>query len=87
MNCVAARDTLPFVEALASALAGRGVPFGAYANAGREEDGLGWGADGETAACAYEALARTWIDAGATIVGGCCGTGPPHIARLAALPG
>jgi S-methylmethionine-dependent homocysteine/selenocysteine methylase len=82
VNCVAARDTLPFVEALA----GLGVPFGAYANAGCDEDGLGWGADVDAAARAYETLARTWIAAGATVVGGCCGTGPAHVMRLAALP-
>ena len=74
VNCVAAKDTLSFVEALADL----GVPFGAYANAG-------WGADAVTDASAYEALARTWIDAGASVVGGCCGTGPAHIARIAAL--
>jgi len=74
VNCVAARDTRRFVEALADL----GVPFGAYANAG-------WGADAAAGASEYEALARQWIDAGATVVGGCCGTGPAHIARLAAL--
>ena len=26
-----------------------------------------------------------WIDAGASIVGGCCEVGPAHIARLRAL--
>jgi S-methylmethionine-dependent homocysteine/selenocysteine methylase len=26
---------------------------------------------------------RRWIDAGASIVGGCCGTEPAHIAHLA----
>jgi S-methylmethionine-dependent homocysteine/selenocysteine methylase len=81
VNCVAARDTRRFVEALA----GLGTPFGAYANAGPEEDAVGWGADAEAGARAYEALARTWIAAGATVVGGCCGTGPAHVARLAAL--
>jgi S-methylmethionine-dependent homocysteine/selenocysteine methylase len=74
VNCVAARDTLPFVEALADL----GVPFGAYANAG-------WGPDAVEGADDYEALARTWIAAGATVVGGCCGTGPAHIARLSRL--
>jgi S-methylmethionine-dependent homocysteine/selenocysteine methylase len=81
VNCAAARDTRPFV----AELAGLGVPFGAYANAGDEADGVGWGADPEAGARSYEALARTWIDAGATLIGGCCGTGPAHIARLAAL--
>jgi S-methylmethionine-dependent homocysteine/selenocysteine methylase len=30
----------------------------------------------------YWEFAQTWIDAGATIVGGCCGVGPEHIAAL-----
>jgi S-methylmethionine-dependent homocysteine/selenocysteine methylase len=81
INCVAASRTLPFVRELA----GLGVPFGAYANAGGAEEGLGWNADPEQAALAYEKLARSWIGAGATLVGGCCGTGPAHIARLAAM--
>ena len=31
---------------------------------------------------AYLAFARRWVDAGATIVGGCCGIGTAHIAAL-----
>ncbi len=31
---------------------------------------------------AYAIHARTWLAAGATVVGGCCGTGPRHIACL-----
>ncbi|MBT5139828.1 MAG: homocysteine S-methyltransferase family protein [Acidimicrobiaceae bacterium] len=33
----------------------------------------------------YDAFVQSWLDAGATIVGGCCGIMPRHIARLAAL--
>jgi S-methylmethionine-dependent homocysteine/selenocysteine methylase len=33
----------------------------------------------------YTAAAEGWLDAGASIVGGCCSTGPAHIARLRAL--
>jgi S-methylmethionine-dependent homocysteine/selenocysteine methylase len=98
VNCIPATRTLPYVERLASA----GVPFGAYANAGAPEEGLGWGGQrglsarspqmwtaplARRAALAYADLARRWIDAGATIVGGCCGTGPAHIAALATLLG
>jgi S-methylmethionine-dependent homocysteine/selenocysteine methylase len=32
----------------------------------------------------YLALARRWVAAGATIVGGCCGIGPEHISALSA---
>jgi S-methylmethionine-dependent homocysteine/selenocysteine methylase len=31
----------------------------------------------------YLAWAQTWVECGATIVGGCCGIGPDHIAALA----
>jgi S-methylmethionine-dependent homocysteine/selenocysteine methylase len=79
INCLPAKDVLGRLDQLTNL----GVPFGAYANAGDERDGYGWGADPELAARRYEELARQWIEAGATIVGGCCGTGPAHIARLA----
>lgn len=71
--CTAAEATLAYVEAIARA----GVPFGAYANAGIPADAM--------TPERYAALARTWIDAGATIVGACCGTGPMHVAAVAAL--
>jgi S-methylmethionine-dependent homocysteine/selenocysteine methylase len=78
VNCTPASRTLAYVEALAAV----GAPFGAYANAGNAADGIGWEADVERGAARYAGLARRWIDAGATIVGGCCGTGPAHIAAL-----
>ena len=31
---------------------------------------------------AYLSWSRTWVAAGASIVGGCCGIGPEHIAQL-----
>jgi homocysteine S-methyltransferase len=36
---------------------------------------------------AFAGEARRWVDRGATIVGGCCGTRPEHIAALAAAFG
>ncbi|WP_437677530.1 homocysteine S-methyltransferase family protein [Sorangium sp. So ce131] len=82
VNCAPATRTLEYVERLAAS----GVPFGAYANAGAEGEGLGWAAGQDSASAArYAALARRWLEAGATIVGGCCGTGPAHIAALRAV--
>lgn len=81
VNCTAAGLTLPYVEALAGA-APSGVPFGAYANAGGPGE---WNAFDEAAVTRYVAHARTWLLAGATIAGSCCGTGPAHVAALAAL--
>lgn len=77
-NCIPAARTLPYVEALA----GLGVPFGAYANAGEPAEGLGWIASLDGPA-RYAEHADTWVRAGATLVGSCCGTGPATVAELA----
>jgi len=45
---------------------------------------MGWLADGVPAAARYAELAAEWVAAGASVVGGCCGTGPAHTAALAA---
>jgi S-methylmethionine-dependent homocysteine/selenocysteine methylase len=76
VNCTAATKTLPYVKRLARV----GVPFGAYANAGDPNEGLGWGAEG--AAERYADIAATWLDEGAMFVGACCGCGPAHIRAL-----
>ena len=60
------------------------VAIGAYAN-GRgspTKDG-GWGWRGGTSDRAYAAEASTWPTHGARLVGGCCGTSPRTIAKLA----
>jgi S-methylmethionine-dependent homocysteine/selenocysteine methylase len=41
----------------------------------------------EMAPADFARRAREWVAAGATIVGGCCGTGPEHIAALTAAFG
>jgi S-methylmethionine-dependent homocysteine/selenocysteine methylase len=79
VNCTPATRTLAFLQAIATL----DVPFGAYANAGDASEGLGWIAGAGAAAEAYAVHARSWIAAGATVVGGCCGTGPEHVAALA----
>lgn len=78
VNCCPAARTLEFVQRLS----GAGVPFGAYANAGEPDDRMGWRPIPEAPA-RYADLAETWVNAGATIVGSCYGTGPAHIAELA----
>ena len=80
VNCTPAVDTLRFVVALADA--SLGVPIGAYANAGSADDQIGWTASPDPGAQAYAVLARQWIDAGATLVGSCCGTTPEHTKSL-----
>lgn len=85
VNCTPATDTLRFVQAIVRR--NLGVPIGAYANAGRPDDRVGWQSTSELAsprggAKTYATLARQWIEAGASVVGGCCGTGPAHIKAL-----
>jgi S-methylmethionine-dependent homocysteine/selenocysteine methylase len=87
LNCSPAIDALAAFEAVR----GAGVT-GVYANAGAPADGLGelvdWNetepAADERASRAerYADLAMAWVAAGASIVGGCCGTTPAHIAAI-----
>jgi len=77
-------DYVAHIIAYLEAIGGLGVVVGAYANAGGVDEGIGWADGARDGPAIYAALARTWLDAGATIVGGCCGTGPAHISGLAA---
>lgn len=81
INCVPPETTLAYVEALARAADGA-TPFGAYANAGTDAQGRPGGAE-HISQADYAQLVGVWIDAGATIVGGCCGAGPEHIRAVA----
>lgn len=91
VNCCGAN----FVTAAIPVLAGlTSVPVGGYANAENvvpDGDHIGAEADAETAQRgastvlgpeAYLLEVRQWLDAGASIVGGCCGTRPKHIRRI-----
>jgi S-methylmethionine-dependent homocysteine/selenocysteine methylase len=85
-NCCQPEVMEPAVIAAAGATR---LPIGVYANA--------FVLDHDSAANAglhdirrdvtpdrYLDLARSWVAAGATIVGGCCGIGPEHISALSA---
>lgn len=81
VNCLPARQALRWLLPLREAVPDH--PVGVYANAGHPTEGLGWEADPSQAGEAYAALAEAWVDAGAEIIGSCCGTGPETIAALA----
>jgi S-methylmethionine-dependent homocysteine/selenocysteine methylase len=71
------------VAACLPVLAGSSLPFGVYANLGAPLAGGGRNED-----CTPEAFAdhvAAWLEAGARIVGGCCGTTPAHVAAAAQL--
>ena len=86
MNC-----SLPeAVSAAMPVLAGLPVPFGGYANGFTSIDALRPGGTVASLSArtdlgpeAYADFACSWVEAGATIIGGCCEVGPAHIAHLA----
>jgi S-methylmethionine-dependent homocysteine/selenocysteine methylase len=72
-----------------SALAGSGLAIGVYANAfATEADDIDANESlhdirKDLTPPLYLGWAQKWVDAGASIVGGCCGIGPEHIEVLA----
>jgi S-methylmethionine-dependent homocysteine/selenocysteine methylase len=96
VNCCGANFVTAALPTLRSLTEG---PIGGYANAENvaAEEGAG-GVDVNAEAAqrraatyldpdAYAAEVRRWLEAGATIVGGCCGTRPEHIQRLREMIG
>jgi S-methylmethionine-dependent homocysteine/selenocysteine methylase len=81
INCVPAR----LIEGDLAVLrrAASSFPVGAYGNTGQPLTGGGSGERLEPDD--YARVAACWIDMGARIVGGCCGTGPEHTAKLRTL--
>jgi homocysteine S-methyltransferase len=78
VNCCAPDDVLP---ALTVAREVTGLPGVAYPNSGQ-----GWDSGTHTwsGTASYDVtLAPSWVDAGATFVGGCCEVGPADISALA----
>jgi S-methylmethionine-dependent homocysteine/selenocysteine methylase len=71
---------VPLAELVAT-VAGR-VPVGAYGNIGKTDAVHGWMSTEELGPEGYAARAEQWIELGARIVGGCCGTTPAHVAAL-----
>jgi S-methylmethionine-dependent homocysteine/selenocysteine methylase len=71
------------VAACLSVLAESGLPFGVYANLGAPLDERGRERSEDCAPVRFAAHAASWLAAGATLVGGCCGTTPAHIRGIA----
>jgi S-methylmethionine-dependent homocysteine/selenocysteine methylase len=89
-NCSQAERVTEAIDATVMAIPS-GVETGGYANrflAGHSDDeGANAGLSGlrDLSPTAYSELVGTWLDRGATVVGGCCGIEPAHIAELDAL--
>jgi homocysteine S-methyltransferase len=99
-NCCAPQSVTAALRALGGALPD-GLRTGGYANgfrqttsswlAGGEEQyasvtrAAEYDADGYITPEAYGAHAAAWVEAGASVLGGCCGVGPEHIRTLAKM--
>jgi S-methylmethionine-dependent homocysteine/selenocysteine methylase len=85
VNCVPAAIATECLEVMGRAAA---LTRGCYANAGSPDLGRStWCFDPEMTPERFAEAAAGWIQRGAQIVGGCCGTGPDHIRALRdALP-
>jgi S-methylmethionine-dependent homocysteine/selenocysteine methylase len=79
VNCVPLAFIDRAFEELRAAHAG---PIGLYANVGHADNQAGWILTDDVLPHAYARQARRWLQQGAAIIGGCCGTTPAHIAAL-----
>ncbi len=82
VNCAPASAIAAGIAALRPVSA---VPFGGYANVGHVDDDVGWSSAGGMTPAGYSAAVKAWLDAGARVIGGCCGTNPEHTAALRAM--
>jgi S-methylmethionine-dependent homocysteine/selenocysteine methylase len=84
VNCCSVDVATAAVETLTRAAGD--VPVGAYANGvGRPDPATGWALDPAVGAGpdAYLAAVDRWVAAGARWIGGCCGTTPEYVRRIA----
>jgi len=82
VNCTAPRHISGAVRAIRGVC---DVPIVVYPNSGEGWDAVRRCWTGENDAAHFAGHARDWLKAGASIIGGCCRTGPEHIAQLRAL--
>jgi homocysteine S-methyltransferase len=80
VNCVPVSGVTGAVEELAALTS---LPIGCYPNLGGRGS-AGWNFDVETGPAEFARLGRWWRDAGARIIGGCCGVTPAHVGALRA---
>ena len=79
VNCTPAQS---LGIALAELRAASNLPLGAYGNNGHTDDFAGWEENEEFNPEDYALLVDSWQQQGASLLGGCCGTTPDHIAAI-----
>ena len=81
INCYPATTLAEQVTYLRS-IAPAHMPIAAYGNVGTADDEGGWVNTDAIDPIAFAAYAMDWVQAGASIVGGCCGTTPKSISAI-----
>lgn len=82
INCAPAPDLLRALRRIREVT---DLPSGGYGNVGHADDEGGWVNTDAVDPKAYASHAATWLDAGARIIGSCCGTTPAHTKALRIL--
>jgi S-methylmethionine-dependent homocysteine/selenocysteine methylase len=82
INCAPAPDLLRALRRIAEAT---DLPTGGYGNVGHADEEGGWVNTDAVDPKAYARHAAAWLDAGARIIGSCCGTTPAHTKALRIL--
>ena len=85
INCTDPRHVRALVERIRAAVA---LPIVVYPNAGGEwdaSDGLWHGTTADGSEAFPELVVQSWLEAGATAIGGCCGTDARSISRVAGV--
>lgn len=80
INCTAPQHVSALIKRIKATLPDVAVLV--YPNSGESFDAVSKTWSGTTSTDEWEGAAQEWIAAGATIIGGCCRTGPEHIAAL-----
>lgn len=86
VNCLPAPAAAGDVKLLRHLLPDN-VRISCYANTGKQHSDAGWTATDAEDPERYAAYAEQWVEAGANVVGGCCGTTPATIAAMARMLG
>ncbi len=81
LNCIPPRGATALLPRLRHAT---GRPLAVYAHVNNVRPIRGWSYAQSVGPEEYAAYAAQWISAGASIVGGCCGTQPAHIRAIRA---
>jgi homocysteine S-methyltransferase len=80
LNCTAPQYARSLIERIRIAAPSKRVIV--YPNSGQVYNAQGRMWTGSSSATDFGKLAKEWLDAGASLIGGCCQTGPEHIRAI-----